>query len=70
MDVSDIHDGVLYYGLLTVVMPMASAYSLRDRKTAAADAYHFDGTGPRSYGTLLEVDTHDTKNQMLPFLLE
>lgn len=44
-EVSDIHDGVLYNGGLTVVMPVASAYSQAGCKTTTRDACNCEGIG-------------------------
>lgn len=68
VSLSDIKDGFTFYGGFTLVMPVASTYVLKGRKTAAADACHCDGIGPQSYGTLFEVVTYDANNHILPLV--
>ncbi|PXF42487.1 hypothetical protein BWQ96_07796 [Gracilariopsis chorda] len=68
VDMTDISDDGRYYGGLLFVPSIAAAYCQYGRRTAAADAAHFDNVGPQSCGTTFEVLTYDTNMHLLPLL--
>lgn len=65
VDISDIDDTGRYYGGMLFVSSVVDRYSQLGRRTAFADAAHYNGVGPQSYGTTFEVITYDTNMKIL-----
>lgn len=61
VDVIDIVENVRWYPGFLLVPNVVARYISHGRKTAAAVATHFDGMGPESCGTTVEVVINDTK---------
>lgn len=64
----DIDEKAQYCGGSSFVPSITAYYCETARQTAAADAAHFEGIGPKSYGRVFDVVTYDASYHLLPLV--
>lgn len=68
VDISDLFDHGRYCGGLIYLPSIVKSWCMHVRRTATANAAHFDGTGLQSYGTTFQLAGYDTNHHLFPLV--